>query len=104
MAELDMLTMRFLLEDNTTLDPQYVAAVKAEYTGVFYHRFILGEWCVAEGLIYPMFDKALHVKSLPHPKGEWYVSVDYGTLFQSTPLRKEGRQAVFISSAAELLP
>lgn len=80
MAELDMLTMRFLLEDNTTLDPQYVAAVKAEYTGVFYHRFILGEWCVAEGLIYPMFDKTVHVKSLPHPQGEWYVSVDYGTL------------------------
>lgn len=80
MAELDMLTMRFLLEDNTMLDPQYVAAVKAEYTGVFYHRFILGEWCVAEGLIYPMFDKAVHVKSLPHPQGEWYVSVDYGTL------------------------
>lgn len=80
MAELDMLTMRFLLEDNTTLDPQYVAAVKAEYTGVFYRRFIFGEWCVAEGLIYPMFDKAVHVKSLPHPQGEWYVSVDYGTL------------------------
>ena len=80
MAELDMLTMRFLLDDNTTLDRQYVAAVKAEYTGVFYHRFILGEWCVAEGLIYPMFDKAVHVKSLPHPQGEWYVSVDYGTL------------------------
>lgn len=80
MAELDMLTMRFLLEDNTTLDPQYVAAVKAEYTGMFYRRFILGEWCVAEGLIYPMFDKAVHVKSLPHPQGEWYVSVDYGTL------------------------
>lgn len=80
MAELNMLTMRFLLEDNTTLDPQYVAAVKAEYTGVFYRRFILGEWCVAEGLIYPMFDKAVHVKSLPHPQGEWYVSVDYGTL------------------------
>ena len=80
MAELDMLTMRFLLEDNTTLDPQYVAAVRAEYTGVFYRRFILGEWCVAEGLIYPMFDKTVHVKSLPHPQGEWYVSVDYGTL------------------------
>lgn len=80
MAELDMLTMRFLLEDNTTLDPQYVVALKAEYTGVFYRRFILGEWCVAEGLIYPMFGKAVHVKSLPHPQGEWYVSVDYGTL------------------------
>lgn len=80
MAELDMLTMRFLLDDNTTLDRQYVESVKKEYTGVFYNRFILGEWAIAEGLIYPQFDKAVHVKSLPHPQGEWYVSVDYGTL------------------------
>lgn len=80
MAELDMLTMRFLLEDNTMLDPQYVAAVKAEYTGVFYHRFILGEWCVAEGLIYPQFDREKHIEQRNNPQGEWYISVDYGTL------------------------
>lgn len=80
MAELDMLTMRFLLEDNTTLDPQYVAAVKAEYTGVFYRRFILGEWCVAEGLIYPQFDREKHIEQRNNPQGEWYISVDYGTL------------------------
>lgn len=82
MAELDMLTMRFLLDDNTTLDPQYVAAVKAEYTGVFYNRFILGEWAIAEGLIYPMFDKAVHVTHHPElqPGGDYYISCDYGTL------------------------
>ena len=79
-AELDMLVMRFLLDDNTTLDAQYVAAIKSEYTGVFYNRFILGEWCLAEGIIYPQFQREIHVKRIEHPKGEWYLSVDYGTL------------------------
>lgn len=80
-AELDMLVMRFLLDDNTTLDPGYVSAIKAEYTGVFYDRFILGEWCLAEGIIYPQFDRSVHVT--PYctvHRGKWYISVDYGTL------------------------
>lgn len=80
-AELDMLVMRFLLDDNTTLDPEYVSAIKAEYTGVFYDRFILGEWCLAEGIIYPQFDRSIHVASQsPVEHGKWYISVDYGTL------------------------
>lgn len=80
-AELDMLVMRFLLDDNTTLDPGYVSAIKAEYTGVFYDRFILGEWCLAEGIIYPQFDRSIHVASQsPVEHGKWYISVDYGTL------------------------
>lgn len=80
MAELDMLTMRFLLDDNTTLDRQYVESVKKEYTGVFYNRFILGEWAIAEGLIYPQFDREKHIEQRDNPQGEWYISVDYGTL------------------------
>lgn len=80
-AELDMLVMRFLLDDNTTLDPAYVAAIKAEYTGVFYDRFILGEWCLAEGIIYPQFDRSIHVtQHCTAHCGKWYISVDYGTL------------------------
>lgn len=79
-TELDMLVVRFLLDDNTTLDPQYVTAVKAEYTGVFYNRFILGEWCLAEGIVYPQFNRAQHVQQLDVPQGKWYISVDYGTL------------------------
>ena len=80
MAELDMLTMHFLLDDNTTLDRQYVESVKKEYTGVFYNRFILGEWAIAEGLIYPQFDREKHIEQRDNPQGEWYISVDYGTL------------------------
>lgn len=54
-AELDMLVIRFTIDDNKTLDPAYVEALKKEYTGVFYKRFILGQWVVADGACYPQF-------------------------------------------------
>ncbi len=74
------LHLHFTMQDNPILSPEQIADAERLYTGVFYNRYIKGLWCVAEGLIYPMFDKTVHVKSLPHPQGEWYVSVDYGTL------------------------
>lgn len=54
-AELDLLVMQFLLDDNTFLDAAYVQNLKKEYTGVFYKRFILGLWVAADGVIYPQF-------------------------------------------------
>lgn len=53
--ELDFLDVKFLIEDNTTLDPDYINNIKREYTGVFYDRFILGLWKAAEGAIYRVF-------------------------------------------------
>lgn len=77
--ELDMLVMKFLIDDNPALDPEYVKQLKREYTGVFYDRFIRGEWCVAEGLIYE-FDKAKHTTDKIPKDGRYFISVDYGTL------------------------
>lgn len=53
--ELSMMLMQFLIDDNTFLDPDYVAELKKEYVGVFYKRFILGQWVAADGVIYPQF-------------------------------------------------
>ena len=47
--------MRFLIDDNTTLPQDYVDSIKREYVGVYYERFILGLWVIAEGLIYRDF-------------------------------------------------
>ena len=78
--ELNMLNVKFLIDENTTLDPTYVKQIKAENQGVFYDRFILGEWVVAEGLVYPFFSKEKHCfDALPEGDYEWFVSVDYGT-------------------------
>lgn len=77
------LRLRFTMADNAALDPDIRQRYERQYSGVFYRRYILGEWCMAEGLIYE-FDKQLHtVAELPADMdkyGEWYISVDYGTL------------------------
>jgi PBSX family phage terminase large subunit len=54
---LDLLDVKFTLDDNIYLDKKYVDALKKEYTGMFYDRFILGLWVAAEGRIYGEFDK-----------------------------------------------
>ena len=53
--KLDMFAMKFLIDDNTFLDKAYVENLKKEYTGVYYDRFIKGEWKAAEGVIYRQF-------------------------------------------------
>ena len=73
--------LHFLMDDNLALSPKTKARYERMYTGVFYRRFILGEWCLAEGLIYSCFDAARHVKAdLPELQGRWFISIDYGTV------------------------
>lgn len=75
------LHLHFTMQDNPILSPEQIADAERLYTGVFYNRYIKGLWCVAEGLIYPMFDKAVHVTHHPElqPGGDYYISCDYGT-------------------------
>ena len=54
-SDVDMLCIKFLIDDNTTLDKEYIESIKKEYQGVFYERFILGCWVSAEGCIYTAF-------------------------------------------------
>ena len=81
--ELNLKTFQFLLRDNVTLDPEYIRSVEAEYQGLWHRRFILGEWCQAEGAIYDMFDESHHVKTAEafggHREKRMCVSMDYGT-------------------------
>ena len=76
------LHLHFTMQDNPILSPEQIADAERLYTGVFYNRYIKGLWCVAEGLIYPMFDKAVHITHHPElqPGGDYYISCDYGTL------------------------
>lgn len=78
-AELNLNRFQFSLEDNPALDPIYVAALKREYTGLWYKRYIQGLWVAAEGAIYDMFDPDVHVvDKLPAFSQHWNC-IDYGT-------------------------
>ena len=75
----NLLRLRFTMTDNPALDGAVRSRYERMYTGTFYRRFVKGEWCRAEGLVYG-FDREKHIaKALPGD-GRYYISVDYGTM------------------------
>lgn len=79
----DLLYLHFTMDDNLSLSAKIKNRYKAQYSGVFYERYILGRWAMAQGVIYDMFDKQKHVVKFDDIKdklnGAIYVSCDYGT-------------------------
>lgn len=74
------LHLHFTMRDNLSLSEEKRCWYENQFTGVFYRRYILGEWCIAEGLVYAIFDKEKHVTYALPKKGRYYISIDYGTL------------------------
>lgn len=72
------LRLHFSMEDNPALDSAVRARYETMYTGVFYRRYVQGQWCVAQGIIYDFVKEKHVVQTLPQ-EGAWYISVDYGT-------------------------
>ena len=74
------LRLHFTMEDNPSLTEEFRQRYQRLYTGVFYRRFILGQWAQAEGRVYDFFQPEM-VKPVPQgPFDQWYVSCDYGTV------------------------
>ena len=108
-AEKRFLCLHFTMEDNPSLSKAVLERYRRLYSGVFYRRFVLGQWCAAQGRIYD-FDPKKHclgeeavnawlrgeIRSIHRRNGDfstslryarndrrgqvkWYISVDYGT-------------------------
>jgi PBSX family phage terminase large subunit len=78
-------SLHFTLDDNPNLTEIYKANLKRLYTGVFFQRYVLGLWVVAEGSIYKdcYNEDALTYTDDDEQKpsrntGEGYISVDCG--------------------------
>ena len=79
-SNLDLTRWTFRIEDNPSLDESYVNALKAEYSGLWYKRYIEGQWVLADGTVYDFFDESEHIISHATKQGEYYiVGIDYGT-------------------------
>lgn len=74
------LRLHFTMEDNPSLTTQIRERYQRLYTGVFYRRFILGQWAQAEGRVYDFFDPDMVRKAPEGPYEKWYISCDYGTV------------------------
>lgn len=83
-AEKNLLVLHFTMDDNLSLSEKIKERYRSMYTGVFFKRYILGLWKMAEGIIYDMFSEERHVRNVVEYavrliNGGRYVSIDYGT-------------------------
>ena len=74
------LYLHFTMEDNPALSARVRARYENTYGGIFYRRFVLGEWTAAEGRIYDFFNGEYVGEAPPEPWERLRVSVDYGTV------------------------
>lgn len=75
----DIFSQTYTIDDNPFLPEAFKENLKREYAGtVFYDRYILGKWVLAEGVIYPMFGKNCISKTEPREYTEYIASMDYG--------------------------
>ena len=77
--------LHFLMEDNPSLSPRVLKRYRTLYSGSFYDRFVLGKWCVTDGLVYPFMSEDRMIAEMPQGEAEEYViSCDYGTVNPSS--------------------
>ncbi|MGG3012284.1 PBSX family phage terminase large subunit [Brevibacillus sp. HD1.4A] len=79
------LHLHFMMDDNLSLSERTKARYKSLFSGIFYKRYILGEWVLAEGIIYDMWDDGENTfddKDLPQGfkyRARRHIAIDYGT-------------------------
>ena len=83
-SDADIYQQQYVIDDNPFLDPDFVRNLKQEYSGtVYYDRFILGKWTLAEGLIYSVFseERDTYEEIAPEIRARCFsaIPIDYGT-------------------------
>lgn len=81
LAKKNAIRIHFLMKDNPSLSEETLRRYDSMYSGVFYLRYILGQWAMADGLVYDNFDRKKMVVDIPKDtiwEKQW-ISIDYGT-------------------------
>lgn len=82
-SDMDRYVQHYTIFDNPYLPTEVINSLCREYAGsVYYKRYILGEWAIAEGLVYPMFSEKNIKRGMveKNRNRKYYVSIDYGTV------------------------
>lgn len=87
-SDADIYVQHYTIDDNDFLSIEFKENLKKEYEGtVLYNRYILGQWCNAEGLIYKRFadnpqkykwTKKKERGEYDLPQGYTIIGIDYG--------------------------
>lgn len=111
--EIDAYVQNYTIFDNDFLDEVFVKNLCKEYEGtIYYNRYILGQWCNAEGLIYTRFanepTKYIYTKKKQDgaydlPNGITIIGIDYGgtksgQAFVCTRISNDYKQIIVLGS------
>ena len=111
--EIDAYVQTYTIFDNVFLDENFVKNLCKEYEGtIYYNRYILGQWCNAEGLIYTRFaneptkyvwNKKKEDKTYDLPNGITVIGIDYGgtksgQAFVCTRISNDYKQVITLGS------
>ena len=101
----DIYLQHYTIDDNDFLSTEFKENLKKEYQGtVLYNRFILGQWCNAEGIIYTQFanntdlfmkDEAIEENGYKINFMIISIGVDYGATKGETELKATGITPLF---------
>lgn len=73
------LVLHFTMDDNLSLDEGTKEKYNRMFSGVFYRRYIKGEWVQAEGVVFSSFDNKKHViEQIPSSFDYKMIGVDFG--------------------------
>lgn len=86
--DLDIYIQHYTIFDNPFLPKEFVENLCKEYEGVFYLRYIEGEWALAEGLIFANYENAVikisdSIMNKAYKESDarkFCISIDYGTM------------------------
>ena len=109
---LDKQIIKFLLDDNIFLDEEYKINLKKEYTGVYYSRFIGGNFVRAEGVVFRDFADntekyIIDRKDVPKDLRNFSVGFDIGGNLSNYSLvasAVDRQNNVYVLKAKEILP
>lgn len=76
-----LLHLHFTMDDNLSLSESIKARYRAMYAGIFYKRYIQGEWVAAEGAIYTMLSENPEeyiIDDLPDDLAFLIIGIDFG--------------------------
>lgn len=73
-----VLYLHFTMNDNLSLSEEVKERYRSLFTGIFYKRFILGLWVMADGVVYPMFDPELNCVHMERNWTRTMIAVDFG--------------------------
>jgi PBSX family phage terminase large subunit len=73
--------IHFTMRDNPIMSEKAIKNAEQTFSGVFYNRYILGQWCVAEGAIYSVFSENKEKYFIGEIKALWRMKVNIGLDF-----------------------